>query len=39
MYNELNETVKSFRQTSKDLSDLMQDIKKNPKKYFKFSVF
>jgi phospholipid/cholesterol/gamma-HCH transport system substrate-binding protein len=39
MYNELNETVKSFRQTSKDLSELMQDIKKNPKKYFKFSVF
>ncbi|BCB96974.1 mce-related protein [Dissulfurispira thermophila] len=37
--NEFKESVSELKTLTKDLSELVKDIKANPKKYFKFSVF
>lgn len=37
--NELRETVSELKTLSRELGELTKDIKSNPKKYFKFSIF
>lgn len=37
--SEFKESVSELKTLSKDLSELAKDIKSNPKKYFKFSIF
>lgn len=37
--NELRETVSELKTLSRELKELTKDIKSNPKKYFKFSIF
>ncbi len=39
LYTNLNSSIKSLNSTATELSQLSADIRKNPKKYFKFSVF
>jgi phospholipid/cholesterol/gamma-HCH transport system substrate-binding protein len=39
LYANLNASIKSLNQTTTELATLSADIRKNPKKYFKFSVF
>lgn len=39
LYKNLNESIRSLNKTATELATLTEDIRKNPKKYFKFSVF
>lgn len=39
LYTNLNASIKSLNQTASELATLSADIRKNPKKYFKFSIF
>lgn len=39
LIKELEETLKEFKGASGELKELLNDIKANPKKYFRFSVF
>jgi phospholipid/cholesterol/gamma-HCH transport system substrate-binding protein len=39
LYKELNESVASMRRSANEIAELVADIKKNPKKYLKMSVF
>jgi phospholipid/cholesterol/gamma-HCH transport system substrate-binding protein len=39
LYKEMNDSVQALRKSATDLGELVTDIKKNPKKYLKFSVF
>jgi len=39
LYKELNESVISMRKTANEMSELMADLKKNPKKYINLKVF
>jgi phospholipid/cholesterol/gamma-HCH transport system substrate-binding protein len=39
LYKNLNDTVKSINQASAEMTKLIEEMKKNPKKFFKFSVF
>jgi len=39
LYKNLNETAKSINQASTEMTKLIEEMKKNPKKFFKFSVF
>ena len=39
LYKDATEAVQSLRKSATDLGELVADIKKNPKKYLKFSVF
>jgi phospholipid/cholesterol/gamma-HCH transport system substrate-binding protein len=39
LYKEMNESVISMRRSATEIAELVADIKKNPKKYLKMSVF
>ena len=39
LYKELNESVISMRRTANELSELVADLKKNPKKYINLKIF
>lgn len=39
LYREMNDSVQTMRKAANELAELVADIKKNPKKYLKFSVF
>lgn len=39
LYKEMNDSVQAMRKSANELGELVADIKKNPKKYLKFSVF
>lgn len=39
LYKDMTEAVQSLHKSATDLGELITDIKKNPKKYLKFSVF
>ena len=39
LYTSLNKTVENLNGASTDLRELLQDLKKNPKRYVKLSLF
>jgi phospholipid/cholesterol/gamma-HCH transport system substrate-binding protein len=39
LYKEMSDSVQAMRKSANELGELVADIKKNPKKYLKFSVF
>lgn len=39
LYKDMSDAVQTLKKSANDLSELVTDIKKNPKKYLKFSVF
>jgi hypothetical protein len=39
LYQNLNKTLESVNATSKEMKELLADLKANPKKYLKVSVF